>query len=627
MSDKLVKKDVRYLNKDFAQFRQNLINFAKNYYPNTYQDFNESSPGMMFIEMASYVGDVLSYYTDQSYRETLLSSVQEQGNALQLAQLFGYSPKLGTPANVKLDVYQLVPAIGSGDDARPDYRYALSIQDEMIVTGDHGIQFRTVDPIDFSQDTAEYPTDISVYEIDTSGNVQYYLLRKQVTAVSGQVLTEDYPFGDPKPYDKIVLPDDNILEIVDIVDSNGNKWYEVDYLAQDTIMEDIANIPYNDPDTAEYKSTVPYILKLKRTPRRFVTRLRDDGKTELQFGSGISSDADEEIVPNPTNVGAGLDYLARTTNSNVDPTNFLYTSTYGLAPQNLTLTVRYTIGGSVNDNVGINTLTSIVEKNLGDVLIDPAINLSDTEATLAVNNPIPATGGRSKETVEDIRQSAMASFAAQNRCITREDYLARVYAMPGKYGSVAKAYIIGDSQIDMTDKDYPRERVSNPLALNLYTLGYDTNGNLAPLNEALKQNLRTYLSQFRMLTDAINIKTAFIVNIGVEFEVIPRPNENSNEVLLKCVRKIKELLSSERMQINGPINLSQITSQLDLVQGVQSITDFRLVNKTNVHGDYSQHAYDIEGATRHNILYPSLDPCVFEVKFPSLDIKGKILKP
>jgi len=627
MSNKLVKKDVRYLNKDFAQFRQNLINFAKNYYPNTYQDFNESSPGMMFMEMAAYVGDVLSYYTDQSYRETLLSSVQEEGNALQLAQLFGYSPKLGTPANTKLDVYQLVPAIGTGDDARPDYRYALSIDSEMIVTGDHGIEFRTIDPIDFSEDTLFQPTDISVYEIDTSGNVQFYLLRKQVTAVSGQIIESEYPFGDPKPYDKIVLPEENILEIVDIVDSNGNKWNEVDYLAQDTIMEDVANIPFNDPDTSQFRSTVPYILKLKRTPRRFVTRLRDDGLTEIQFGSGISSDADEEIIPNPTNVGAGLDYLARTTNSNVDPTNFLYTSTYGLAPQNITLTVRYTIGGSVADNVGINTLVTIVERNLGESLVDPSINLSDTEASLAVNNPLPGIGGRSKETVEDIRQSAMASFAAQNRCVTREDYLARIYAMPGKFGSVAKAYIIGDSQIDTTDKEYPRDRIQNPLALNLYTLGYDTNGNLSPLNEALKQNLRTYLSQFRLLTDAINIKSAFIVNIGIEFEVIPRPNENSNEVLLRCVGRLKEMFSIDRMQINGPINISQITSQLDLLDGVQSVTDFKIVNKTNVHGNYSENSYDIQGAIRHNILYPSLDPCIFEVKFPSLDIKGKILKP
>jgi hypothetical protein len=622
----LPKKDVRYLNKDFAQFRQNLINFAKNYYPDTYQDFNESSPGMMFIEMASYVGDVLSYYTDQSYRETLLSSVQEEGNAVQLAQLFGYSPKMGTPANVKLDVYQLVPAIGSGDSARPDYRYALSIQKEMEVTGDHGKVFRTLQPIDFNQNTNYSPTDISVYEIDTGGNVQYYLFRKQVTAVSGEIVEETFEFGDPKPYDKIVLSNDNLLEIIDIVDSNGNKWYQVDYLAQDTIMEDIQNIPFNDPELSQYRSTVPYILKLQRTARRFVTRVRDDGKTEIQFGSGISSDADEEIIPNPKNIGSGLEYLQRTTNDNIDPTNFLYTSTYGLAPQNLTLTIRYTTGGSIEDNVAVNSLTTIQNKTF-DENIHPGINLSDTQASVACNNPVPAQGGKSKDSVENIRQSAMASFAAQNRCVTREDYLARVYAMPAKFGAVAKAYIIGDSQLDASDVEYPRGRIQNPLALNLYTLTFDAQGKLTPLNQALRENLRTYLSQYRMLTDAINIKTAYIVNIAIEFEIISRPNENANEVLLRCTKRLRDLLSIDRMQINGPINISNLKSQLDLLQGVESVTDLRIMNRSAIHGNYSKHEYDIETATKNNIVYPSLDPCIFEVKYPNRDIKGKILKP
>jgi hypothetical protein len=622
----LVKKDVKYLNKDFAQFRQNLINFTKTYYPNTYSDFNESSPGMMFVEMASYVGDVLSYYTDVAFRESLLTSAKEEANVLQLAQLFGYKPKLNSPAIVELDVYQLVPAIGTGASARPDNRYALSIQPGMQVVGNDNIVFRTISSVDFSASSSFDPLDITVYEIDGSGNVQYYLYKKQVKAISGEVKTATFTFTDPRPYDKITLPDTNVLEIISVVSDDGSSWREVDYLAQDTVFEDVENIPFNEPSLSKFKGSVPYILKLRKTPKRFITRIREDLRMEIQFGSGISSDSDEELIPNPVNVGSGLEYLSRTTNNNIDPTNFLYTSTYGLAPNNEVLTVTYAVGGGVADNISANSLNSIlsVEYNTATQIYN--VDLTQTKTTLAINNPTAASGGKTKDDVDNIRHAAMAAFAAQNRAVTREDYIARCYAMPGKYGSVAKAYIISDSQIDTSDNDYPRETISNPLALNLYTLGYDHLGNFTPLNIAVKENLRTYLSNYRILTDAINIKSAFIVNIGVEFDIIPRPNVNSNEVILRCISRLKTLLNNNRMQINGSINISNLMTELDKIDGVQSVSRLEIVNHYDPEYGYSGNVYNIAGATKNGIVYPSLDPCIFEIKYPDSDIKGRIVK-
>jgi hypothetical protein len=622
----LVKKDVKYLNKDFAQFRQNLINFTRQYFPNTYSDFNESSPGMMFIEMASYVGDVLSYYTDQSFRESLLKTAHEDANVLILSQLFGYKPKLNSPATVTVEVYQLVPAIGSGVNAQPDYRYALSIKAGMqLSTSTGNINFRTVEPIDFSTNTATDPTEVSVYELDNNGNVLFYLLKKYVSAVSGEVITADFTFGDPKAYDKITLPETNVLDIIDIVDSEGNSWYQTDYLAQDTVFEDIANIPYNDPDLAVYRSTVPYILKLRKTPRRFVTRVRSDYRTEIQFGSGISSDADEEIIPNPKNVGLGLEYLERTTNSNIDPSNFLYTSTYGLVPYNTTLTVRYSIGGGISDNISSNTLTVIDSIEYTSEINN--VDLTFVKSSVAVNNALPGVGGKARDEQESIRQNAMASFAAQNRAITREDYIVRCYSMPAKYGSVAKAYVVADSQVNAYDVTYPRETIPNPLALNVYVLSYDSNKNLVPGNTALLENLRTYLSNYRMLTDGINLKTAFIVNLGIEFEVIPKPNYNSNEVILQCIDRLKTLFDNDRMQINGSINISNIISELDRLEGVQSIPKLEFTNLYDTNAGYSGNVYNIDLATRNGILYPSLDPCIFEIKYPDSDIKGRAIRP
>ena len=219
----------------------------------------------------------------------------------------------------------------------------------------------------------------------------------------------------------------------------------------------------------------------------------------------------------------------------------------------------------------------------------------------------------------------MANFAAQNRMMTREDYIARCYMLPAKFGNIAKAYVIGDSQQNTEDKTYPRETISNPLALNLYTLAYDDNKRLVPLNTALRENLRTYLSQFRMLTDAINIKTAYIVNIGVEVDIIPTPNSNSQEVLLRVIAKIKELFNIDRMQINAPISIPNIMSELDKVRGVQTVARFDLKNIYNTTLGYSKYVYEIEGATKNGILYPSLDPCIFEIRFPDKDIKGRII--
>jgi hypothetical protein len=288
----------------------------------------------------------------------------------------------------------------------------------------------------------------------------------------------------------------------------------------------------------------------------------------------------------------------------------LKTRTYGLAPDNITLTVTYTKGGGIADNVPVNTITAIDTINYNNTN-RTGVDLTFVKDSVAVNNPIPAVGGKEKEDIESIRQNAMASFAAQNRAITREDYLVRTYAMPKKYGSVAKAYIIGDTQQDTSDMTYPRDTISNPLALNLYTLAYDINKNFVPLNLALKQNLRTYLSNFRMLTDAVNIKTAHIINIGIEFDIIPRPRFNSNEVLLRCINRMKDLFKNDLMQIK--------------VQGVQSVPRFQIVNLFDLNEGYAGNVYDIDGATKNGIIYPSLDPSIFEVKFPDDDIKGKVV--
>ena len=620
-------KDVSYLGKDFGQFRQNLIDFAKQYFPTTYTNFNESSPGTLFINMASYVGDVLSYYTDNNLKESMLQYATERGNIYDIAKTLGYQPKNSVPAHVILDVYQLVPAIGTGSAVQPDFNYALSIKPGMRVKhATLNSVFRTLDSVEFRFSSSYDPTEITIYESNNTTKLPtYYLLKKQVPAVSGEIKTTNFTFGAPKPYDKVILSDLNVIEIISITESDGDSWYEVPYLAQDTIFEEVPNLLENDPDFALYRSSSPSLLKLKKTAKRFVSRLRGDNKLEIQFGAGVSDNNDEEIIPNPNNVGNGLTAIRRGVNVDIDPSNFLYTRTYGQAPSNTTLTITYTVGNGIEDNVDANTLTNIIGIDyVEDINSTNNINIVNLiKSSLAVTNVNPAVGAKTADTLDDIKNNALANFATQNRLVTREDYIIRTYSMPAKFGSVAKAYIVPDDQI--SQQDLEKNRIPNPYAMNMYILGYNKDKQLTAVNEVIKQNLKTYLGYYRILTDAVNLKDAFIINVGVDFEISVLTNYNSNEVLLKCINDLRAYFNIDRWQINQPIIKSDVTNLLGNVKGVQSVVNVSFKNLYDSDLNYSGNVYDLASATKNGIIYPSLDPSIFEVKFPNQDIRGRVV--
>jgi hypothetical protein len=621
------KKEINYLGRDFSQFRDNLIEFAKSYFPNTYNDFNESSPGMMIMEMSSYIGDVLSYYTDYQFKENLLSEAAGKANILSIARSMGYQSKNLIPATVDLDVYIIIPAVANGPIYEPDLRYALTVNSGMRIATEKGIEFRTLESVNFAQSTTSSPTEITVYQInDQSKDPEFYLLKKTVKAIAGNLKTKTFDFGKAKRYDKIIIEEDNhdIVEVVEITDSDDNTWAEVPFLAQDILLQPIANTKDNDPDLYVYSDTAPYLLKPKKTARRFITKFNSTNDLEIQFGSGVSDISDEELIPNPDNIGTALLGLQKQFDFPIDPSNFVYTKTYGLAPGSTTLTVRYTTGGGINSNVPAGSITEIIERTftLDDEALDNTL-VNNTKQSLAIINPYPASGGRSTETIDEIRQNALSLFSSQQRAVTKEDYLIRCYAMPPKYGSVAKAYVTQDDNIN-TDT-LTKDRVPNPLALNLYTLGYTDSGKLTPLNSAIKHNLQNYIKQYRMLTDAVNIKDAFIINIGVLFDIVTLPNYNSNEVLIKCISKLKETFDIMKWKIGQPIIISKLYVDLDKVEGVQTVQSIKIVNLFDPTSGYSGNVYNINEATKDGIIYPSLDPSIFEIRNLDSDIIGKVV--
>ena len=524
------------------------------------------------------------------------------------------------------DVFQLIPAKGSGGSNQPNYDFALSIAPGMRVKQDAGsAEFRTLDVVDFNLSSSASPTEVTIYEIDQATNEPvYYLLKKQVQAVSGTIKSKNFTFESAKQYDKIVLPEENVIEIISVKESDGDVWTEVPYLAQDTVFNEVLNIKENDPDTYQYRDSSPYLLKMKKVAKRFISRLRSDGKIELQFGAGVSSNNDEEIIPNPSNVGNGLDRLRKNVNVDIDPSNFLYTKAYGEAPSNTTLTVTYSIGNGISDNIDSNTIKKIDFIEFND---DPNATISQSmmnfvKSSVTINNDTPARGGKSADSLQDIKNNAAANFATQNRLVTKQDYIVRSYSMPSKFGSVAKSYIVPDDQI--TQNDLEDTRIPNPLAMNLYVLGYNSSKQLTSLNTAIKNNLKTYLNYYRILTDAINIKDAFIINIGIDFEITILPNYNSNEVLLSAIDTLQTYFEIDKWQINQPIIKSEVMNILANTDGIQSVVGLKFNNLYNTNQNYSGNIYDLETATRQGIIYPSLDPSIFEIKFPKKDIKGKV---
>jgi len=614
-------KKIKYLNKEFGSFREDLVNFAKTYFPNTYNDFSPESTGMMFIEMAAYVGDVLSYYTDYQMKEQMLTQASERENVMILAQSFGYTPTVTAPSSATLNVYMVVPRVLSGSEEVivPDWRYALTINSglEASSIGANPVRFRTDEPIIFNNFDNSVVT--TVYETDGNGKPTFFLLKKQVQIYSGEVAKETFPTPtNPQKYWKMKLLRNDIISIKSVIDSDNDTWYEVPFLAQDTVFVDEPNLYWDD--YKQYSGSVPYLLNLKKVPNRFIKRITSDDQVELQFGAGISDNPDEIIIPNPTDYNnIAVNDITGIDNA-LDPSNFMYTKTYGQIPYDTTLTIEYTYGGGIDTNVAQGNITEISNisfDTLATGLVDATINT--VKSSVAVINSTAATGGSSAETTDEIRQNALASFATQYRAVTQEDYITRAMSLPPKYGQIAKVYLNQDAQFN-----WKHQEIANPLALNLYTLGYDANKHLTKLNSAVKRNLKTYIDRYRILTDAINILDAFIINIGVKFEVIAFPQYNKNEVLLSCINSIRELFNITKWQINQPIVISDIMNELLLVEGVRNVNNVEIFNRYLNSEGYSGNLYSIIIATKGGIVFPSLDPSCWELKYPSRDILGKV---
>lgn len=621
-------KQINYLSKTFTDFRQNFIEFTKAYYPNTYADFNEASPGMMFIEMASYLGDVLSFYIDNAFKENLLAYAEQQENIVSIAQFLGYKPKLTSPATTEAELSVKVPAVVVDGEYVPDPKFLLKVAaGSTFSTNESQVTtFRLLELVDFNDISVD---DYVINTFDLSGNPSTFVVTKKCKLMAGTEKTVSIPFGTAQRFISKEINDDNVMGVTKVVDTSGNKWYEVDYLAQDVVADDTS------VSTNSESGVLPSVgLRLRKVPRRFVTRINKDLKLELVFGSGTTNDSDEDVLIDSRQIATnqyGSSIANSVGNVAVNNFNFLNSTAYGLSPSNTTLNVTYIVGGGIESNCNANTIVNIdnlivLNDTTGYSGVD-STTFTATLQTVQINNPLPAVGGGAGESLDEIKENALMFFNAQNRVVTMEDYVIRSYAMPTRYGTIAKAYAVKDEQINSIlslQSNQFVENTINPTAINLYTLGYNKNKKLTTLNTITKENLARYIDQYRMMTDDINILDAFIINIGVRFDVTVFKNYNIKDVLTRSIDTVQNFFNIDKWVINQPIVLADLIYEIGSVEGVQNVTSVQIFNKYQFKDglDYQPYRYDISEATIGGVIYPSLDPSIFELRYPQTDIIG-----
>ncbi len=603
------KRNIKYLNRDFESFKRDIVNnYIKVYFPDIYEDFNEASMGVMLVELMSFIGDNLSFYLDRVFNESFISSAREEKNVAKHAKHLGFKYFGKSAAAGQVDCFLKVPAIITNQQILPNMQYAGTFKKGTSkFKNSSGLTYETLVDIDFSKVNINDPNVVTVVDRNptTKQPTSFALKLKNIDVKAGETKTTTFTVGAYKPFLKLTIPDNDVLEVVSIKDSENNIWYEVDFLAQDTVFDSVPNL---NSDSAD----VPYVLKLRSVPQRFITEYDPvTKKTSCIFGTGDALNFDNDLIPNLGDLSIPLFGKDTFTDYSIDPQNFLKTRTLGLAPINTTLTVTYRVGGGQETNAGAGEVKGVAAKGtfeVGDSSLSSQV-VESVGNTLSVTNPTPILGGRDEFSLDEIKQLISAYFAAQARTVTREDFIVRTLTIPPKFGSVFRAHA--------------KNSHTNKGAVELVVLSRDNNGNVCSAPNSMKENIKTYLSRFRMLTDAVEILNGKIFNIGISFSVLVRPDFNKTEVLTNCISLLKSYFNIEKWQINQPINLTEVECLIADVPGVYSVYDLTISSKAGSFDgkSYSTDTYNIKKNIQNNILYCQPN-AIFEVKYPNADIRG-----
>ena len=589
----MAKRPINYTSRDFESIKNDLENYAKRYYPTTFKDFSEASFGALMLDMVAYVGDQLSFYADFQTNESFLDSAIRYDSVIKLSEAMGYKNPGAAKSTGQLAVYMLVPV--SANSRIPDVGYLPFMQRGSIVSGDNGSTFTLVSDIDFTDPNNE----ITVARTDsTTGNPTFFAVKAFGQVISGQQFEEQVEVGNYQRFLTATLSNSNITEILSIKDSQGNEYFEVENLSQDVVLSQVKNVDSSTRDDA------PFSMRLKPVPRRFTTTFNTDGTTTIQFGYGSENNLTGDLVADPADVVLNVDSKPYITETTFDPTNLIRTDKFGVVPVNTTLTVVYTANTSNIANAAAGTINNIINPK---ILFNnrPALSeavIATIVSSIEVDNEEPITGDTAQLLADEVKIRAMGTYAAQNRAVTREDYMNLAYRMPSKFGKIKRANVV-------------RDQNSLKRNLNMYVLSENELGNLSEANSVLKQNLKVWLDNYRMINDTVDILDGKVINIGIKYEIIPDMDINRFDLLEKCNEAIQDEFLTIKFGLGESVYISEIYKVLNNVPGVTDAKNVEFYNITG--GLYSNYIYDIESNISNDGRYLKIPvDSAAEILFP-----------
>tara|TARA_R100000008_G_scaffold18340_3_gene9219 strand:- start:9350 stop:11137 length:1788 start_codon:yes stop_codon:yes gene_type:complete len=588
---------VKLTNRDFSSIKQDLTEYAKAYYPDTFKDFNEASFGALMLDLVAYVGDMLSFYVDYQANESFMDSAIETKNIVKLAKQLGYKHPGAHSSSGKCAFYVTVDATNGA----PSSNDVPILNKGSVFSGRSGAVFTLAEDVDFSNPK----TDIVVAEVNSDGLATKFAYKAYGTVISGRVESELVTIGEYERFMRIPLSTENITEVVSIVDSEGHEYFQVENLSQNIIYKEVRNTL---DSTSEH---APYILQEISVPRRFTVEHTIDGETFIQFGYGSEKNLKQDKLPEPTDVVLNLHGKNYYSDDSFDPSILLTTDKFGVVPPSGQMTITVRSNSAENVNAGINSVTSVISANLTfkNPNLTPDSRASIT-TSVEVDNEEVITGQIRAVTPEEIRTRAIGAYASQNRAVTRQDYMSLVYRMPSNFGAVKRANIVQDK------KSIKRN-------LNLYVVSEDSSGNLLETSSTVKSNLRSWLNKYKMINDTIDILPGRIANIGVQFEVIGMPDKNSNEVLTICLNALKDEYSNH-FYFGEPFYISDVYR---ILNDLEEVVDTKMVKVISQYGtNYSGIEYEAEANITSDGRFVKVpEDVVLEIKYPDIDIIGVVV--
>jgi len=591
--------NIKYTSRDFDSIKEDLIDHAKRYYPDNYKDFTTPSFGTMILDSIAYVGDILSYYVDYGVNESFLDTSIEFDNIRKHARSLGYNFH-GTPSSFGIvSLFVLCPA--NTDGTAPDTSYLPIIKKGAAFTSVNGGNYLLTEDVDMSSPKNKF---VAARFNNSTGATTHFAVKALGQVQSGifEVVNIDLVDSAFERFRKIRIGDNKITEVFAVVDSSGNKYYEVDNLSQEVVFLETTN---KDAFTDGVRS----VLKPFVATRRFTVE-QDDTGTYLQFGYG-SEDEDDSGLVDPSKVALKMHGKKQISNSSFDPAKLLSTNKFGVSPYNTTLKVVYRVNNpnSVNaPSLSINQVSyaNFIFNNESSLV---ANNVTFVKNSLEVSNEDPLTGFNHDLTNEELKVRAKSYYASQNRAVTKQDYESLIYQMPPKFGSIKRANIVNDPS-------------STNRKISVYIVSEDNDGKLAATGGVVKNNIKNWLQKYIPINDSVEIKDAIIINYSVDFVVQYDRNYEPDEVLLACVDRVENFVN-DSLYIGEPIYITKFYDILNKVTGVVDVKKVMIKNKTG--SNYSSISLDFNKiASKDGTFYKVPKNVILEMKYPKFDIKGTV---